>query len=197
VEARRFAFVRFRDVLVGGLVAEQPHRRDAIAHRAADKIDHRHFCGAAGKVEQRHFDGRMGAAVAHQRRFHPAHQRRARPRVFADQHRREMIAHRGDEPAQRVAGHGRRRGGLAPADRAVLRLDPHHHVLRMRDVHARHLHRLLERQRHRNGVDATDHEGRAVLRLWREGMEVGVDGHGRILSCPCPDRKGRMANSEW
>ena len=84
------------------------------------------------------------------RRFRPG------PRVLAGQQRREMIAHRRDQAALGVAGHGRRRGRFAPADGAVGGLDAHDQILRRGDGLGRHLHRRLERQRHRNGVDAAD-----------------------------------------
>ena len=44
--------------------------------------------------------------------------------------------------------------------RAVGGLDPHQQVLRGGDGLGRHLHRRLQRQRHRNGVDAADDERR-------------------------------------
>ena len=123
--------------------------------------------GAADQIEHRHLDRRMRAAVAEQRAMQRRAQRRPVAGILADQHRREMIAHRGDEPALRVAGHGRRGGGFAPADGAVRRFDAHEQILRGRDGLGRHLHRRLQRQRHRDRIDAADGQRRLMLPLRR------------------------------
>src|SRR5215211_4554381 len=67
----------------------------------------------------------------------------------------------GPKCAEGVARHGRRRRRLAPTDAAVLRLDPDQQIVGAVDRHAGHLHRLRERQRDRNGIDAADHQRRA------------------------------------
>jgi len=50
-------------------------------------------------------------------------------RVLADQHRRQVIAHRDDEAALGIAGHGRSGCRFAPADAAVRRFNTHEQVL--------------------------------------------------------------------
>ena len=105
------------DVLLGGRIAEQPHRLDARAPRLGDQID-QPLCRWRGRSGRAAPSRRRNA----RRRCRPA--RDAAPAAGAGQvraswpieHRREMIAHRRDQSALRVAGHGRRRGGLAPAD---------------------------------------------------------------------------------
>ena len=75
-----------------------------------------------------------------------------------------MIAHRRHEPAERVAGHGRRGRRFAPADHAARPTSiAHQQVLGPGDRDPGHLHRRLERQRDRDGVDAADDQRRRVL----------------------------------
>jgi len=87
-----------------------------------------------------------------------------------------------------LAGHGRGRSGFAPADHAVVRLDPYNHVVRMPDFDTRHEDRLLHGDAHRNRLNAFDlHQ----ITLGR----VGKGAHCRQVyavcasltaSAPCP-----------
>ena len=183
--------MRLGDILLGGRIAEQPHRRDLPAQRAADEIGERQTRCAAGEVEQCHLDRRMGAGIAEQGALELAAQRRTHPGVLADEQGRKMIAHGGDEAAERVAGHGRRRSRLAPADGAVRGFDPHQQVQGAAHGRARHGHRLLERQAHRDGVDAADDQGRALA---DPSWCIGACFHG--ASHRLPRTRGMWMNSQ-
>jgi hypothetical protein len=50
----------------------------------------------------------MGAGVADQGARHDALEVRARERILADEQRRQKVAHGRDQPAERIARHGRR-----------------------------------------------------------------------------------------
>ena len=166
-EAEAFValLVRFGDVLFRRRIAEEPHRRDLTADRAADEIDGRKACGLAAEVEQRDFDRRVGAAIAVKRPLEPGAERRPHPGILTDQQRRQMIANRAHKAAERVARHGRSRRSLAPADGAVLRFDPHQDVERLAHGASRHGDRLLERKADRDGIDPADDQRSALSDL--------------------------------
>ncbi len=73
------------------------------------------------------------------------------------------MLHRRHHAGDGLPGHGRRRGGLAPADDAVLGLDADQEIIGARDGLAGHLHRLLHRQTDRDGLDRLDpHAGSPI-----------------------------------
>ncbi len=164
---------------VGGDVgiAQQPHVADRAAHRPADQLDARHAQMLADQVEQRDLDGGLGAAIVLDARAAALRERRAVERVGADQQRRHVLAHRGDHAGQGIAGHGGRHRRLAPADQAVLRLEPDDEIVRLGDAFRRHDHRLGQRQRDGDGVRAPDEQWTGVLL----GGDPGLQIHGFLL----------------
>jgi hypothetical protein len=162
------------NVLLRRRIADEPHRRNRLPDRpTTDEVDHRHPGGARGKIEERHLHRGMRAGVAVKHRAHALEERGAQPRIRVDQHGAKIFAHRGDEAGDGVAGHGRRRCRFAPADGSVPRLNAHQEVARMGDRLSRHLHRLDERQRHRNRIDPLDRERGAS----ESGSMFGGDLH--------------------
>src|SRR5262249_20602072 len=147
------------DILLGRRIAEEPHRSDRPPHGAADEVDQRHAGGATGEVEEGELDRGMGAAVAGKgsTKFPP--QRRWLPGILTDEQRCQIVAHRAREPGEGVAGHGRGRGGLAPANRAVAGLDANQDVEGTTYRAASHGYGLAQWQADRDGVDPTDDQG--------------------------------------
>ena len=133
------------------------------------------------KVKQRHLDRAMGAGVPHERMAQRPGERRAHPRILADEQRLQILD-RGHQAAERVAGHGRRRRRLPPADSAVGRFDPHQQVVSMRDGDARHAHCFRERKRNRNEIDPFDDEGSPRER-GRVGRGASGRMHGHLSRC--------------
>ena len=66
------------------------------------------------------------------------------------------MLHRRHHAGYGFAGHGRRGGGFAPADDAVLGFDADQEIIGARDGLAGHLHRLFHRQTDRDGLDRLD-----------------------------------------
>jgi hypothetical protein len=155
-------------------------------HRFADQVDQGQAGSAAGEIKQRHLDRRVRAGVADQGGAQARRQHRPLPGILADQHGRQMVAHGGQKAAARIAGHRRGRGGLAPADCAVGRLDAHEEVVGRRDGDARHAHRLLQRQRDRDCLDVPDEERRP-----RVGVLGGAPARRRDLNMPGHDARNR------
>jgi hypothetical protein len=110
---------------------------------------------------------------------HAAQQRRAQARVLADDRGRELLLDRGDQAAEGIAGHGRRGGGLAPADRAVRGLDPDHEIVGVRDRDAGHLDRLGQRQRDRDRIDPAHRQARRRLGRTRPLRRRQRNRHGK------------------
>ena len=133
----------------------------------------------ASEIEERHLDRRVRAGVAVEDGAHALEERGPHPRVGADQHGGEMVAHGGNEAGDGVAGHGRRRRRLTPADGSVLRLDAHQEVAGVGHRLGRHLDRLGQRQRQRDRIDPADRERRAG----EFGSRFGGDLHGWALGC--------------
>src|SRR3954467_3613809 len=68
IEAFAELGLRFGDVLLGGRIAEQPHRRDAGPRRLGTRdVDQTVLVRAAGCIEQRYLDRRAGTTVAYER----------------------------------------------------------------------------------------------------------------------------------
>ncbi len=126
------------------------------------EIDEPRAGGAARQVEQRHLDRRMRAAVADERTVQHRPMVAARPGILADEERSQVITHRRHESAERIAGHGRGRRRFTPTDVAACRFHAHQQIVGLGDRHPRHLHRRLQRQGDRDGIDAADDQRRAV-----------------------------------
>ena len=118
----------------------------------------------------------MGAGVADQDRAQHREQCRPIPGVPAHQPRRRRW-HSCHQAAERVAGHGGRRGGLAPAHRAVGGLDAHDNVPGVRDGLARHLHGLAQRQRDSCRVDVHNNQRRVLADASRHWLQLEILRH--------------------
>ena len=85
-----------------------------------------------------------------------------------------MVAHGHEQAAERVAGHGGRRGGLAPADGAIRRLDAYDEIERPAHRAARHRDCLGQGQSDRNGVDPANDQRLALVDCC---VKVGASFH--------------------
>ena len=149
---------------IGGklAVADDAEERDAASPLAAEERIGRPVGGAADQIVQRHLDGGLGGVVA----VHAAGHRRQRAGDVLRRpahERRRQIGDRRHHALDRLAGHGRRGGGLAPADDAVVGFDADEHVVGLPDLDARHEDRLLHRQADRDRLDALDLHGCDLL----------------------------------
>src|SRR5262245_18978822 len=114
--------------------------------------------GAADEIVQRNFDGGLRAVVGVHAR---GHGRELSGDVFGRPalERRRKIADRRHHALDCLAGHGRRGGGLAPADDAVVRFDADEHVVGPSDLDAGHEDRLLHGKADRDRLDVLDLHG--------------------------------------
>ena len=110
----------------------------------------------ADEIEQGDIDRRFRAAVAMQRGCAAFGQQCMLQRVCADQERCEILVHRRDHACLQITGHGGRRGRFSPADKPIFSFDPDQQVFREFDAHARHQHRLVQRERDGDRFNAFD-----------------------------------------
>ncbi len=152
-----FGLLLLRLAQVGGerAGADDAEDRHTAALLAAEQRISRLPGGAADDIMQRHFDRRLGRAIA----VHAvSHRRHGAGDIFRGPalDRGQQIVDRCHHALDRLAGHGRRRGGFAPADHAVVRRDAHQHVVGLADLDASHEHRLRHRQADRDRLDTGD-----------------------------------------
>ena len=154
-DAGRLLFFRVAQVAVEIAAADHAEQRHAAAFLLAEQRVHRFAGGAAGEIVQRDLDRRLGAVIAVHAAVHGG-ERAGDIGGIAPAQRRLEIMHGGDDALERIAGHHRRRGGLAPADEAVVGLDPHQHVVGAAHLLARHDDGLEHRQADRDRLDRLD-----------------------------------------
>ena len=133
-------------------VADDAEDRDAVANFAAQQRVSRPRGGAPHQIMQRDLDRRLGGVVG----IHAAvHRRRGAGDVLgqAALQDRGQVRDGRHHAFDGLAGHGRRRGGLAPPHHAGVGFDPHQHIVGLPDLDARHEDRLLHRQRDRDRFD--------------------------------------------
>ena len=129
-----FLGARFRDVLLGRRIAEEPHRRDRLRapRRRGDRSPARRPPARRDRsapVSTAEWAPEFPSSACRMAR-HSAGRIQASRSISTGV---EMIAHRRQQAAERVARHARRGRRLAPADRAVRRLDAHDEIVRVRD----------------------------------------------------------------
>ena len=198
MEALGLLGVGLGGVLLGRGVSKKPHRLHRAAPRPPDEVDQALPGGAAKQVEHGHLHRRMRAAIAGKRAVQRRSQALPVPCILPVQQRRQMIADRGHQPAQRVSGHGRGRCRLAPSDRAVGGLDADQQIVGGGDGFRRHLHGRLQGQRDRDGVDAPDRErpkflGQARARIRWPGGTSGLLEHGGLLAITAQGTNSKIA----
>ena len=107
------------------------------------------------EIMQRNLDRRLGAVVGIHAPIHGLHGASNVSNVAAHQHRRQIVNRR-DHARDRFAGHGRRRGGFAPSDKAIVGFDTHQHIVRAAHLFARHDQRLDHGQADGERLDCFD-----------------------------------------
>ena len=133
----------------------------------------------------------MRAGVAEQGTLKAAAQGGTRPGILADEQGTEVVAHRCQQAAERVAGHGGSGGGLAPADGAVRAFDAHHDVEGLPYRYPGHCHGLAQGQSERDRVDATNDQ-----RLARADGSISVAAGFHAVSHVIPRTRGMWMNSQ-
>src|SRR5215470_5978846 len=156
-------------------VADDAEQRHAASLLAAEQRVNRLAGGAADQIVDRHFDRGLGGVVGVHARRHRRHRAGDVLGRAALDCRRE-IGDRRHHALDGLAGHGRRRGGLAPADGAVVGLDADQHIVRLPDLDAGHEHRLLHREADRDRLDALDPHGLSSFELDQGAEKIaGMD----------------------
>ena len=135
----------FRDVVLDPGIAEQVHRLDLIAQRAAEQVAKRDAEVAPDEIVDGHVERAFRAGVVQQRTRAAGCKLGAIERVLTAHQRREVVRDGGSHAGERVAGHQRSGRSLAPANQTVGGLDAHQQRLRALDALARHDDGLLQR----------------------------------------------------